>query len=357
MKKGEKPAKFLVIRFRQMGDAVLATSLCNAIKANFPDAEVHIVLNDAIAPLFEGHPSIDRVVRFTNDERHSALVYLAKIWRLMRRERYDVVIDMRSTVNTLPFSLFSLRSPFRIGLKKSYTRFVFNHRVEPCDPFTSVVDHDVHMLGPLGKVKPLNFDVTFSLNVTPAELADYRSYLGAQGVDTSKPILLCGVVSKLAFKCWPQDFMVEILRRIITSFPSLQLVFNYAPGVEAEAAHNIYKELGEPSGVFIDVQAPSMRSLVALASHCSAYFGNEGGARHIVQAVGRPSLVVFSPDVRKENWLPQTDVPAIGISPSDVLSPEMSAQMSYEDRYSAVTPDVVWERLEPFLRGVIANGC
>ena len=200
MKKGEKPAKFLVIRFRQMGDAVLATSLCNAIKANFPDAEVHMVLNDAIAPLFEGHPSINRVVRFTNDERHSALVYLAKIWRLMRSERYDVVIDMRSTVNTLPFSLFSLCSPFRIGLKKPYTRFVFNHRVEPCDPFTSVVDHDVRMLAPLGKVKPLNFDATFSLNVTPAELADYRSYLGAQGVDTSKPILLCGVVSKLAFK-------------------------------------------------------------------------------------------------------------------------------------------------------------
>ena len=206
-----------------MGDAVLATSLCNAIKANFPDAEVHMVLNDAIAPLFERHPSINRVVRFTNDERHSALVYLAKIWRLMRSERYDVVIDMRSTVNTLPFSLFSLRSPFRIGLKKPYTRFVFNHRVEPCDPFTSVVDHDVHMLAPLGKVKPLNFDATFSLNVTPAELADYRSYLGAQGVDTSKPILLCGVVSKLAFKCWPQDFMVEILRRIITSFPRCSL--------------------------------------------------------------------------------------------------------------------------------------
>ena len=88
------------------------------------------------APLFEEHPSINRVVRFTNDERHSALVYLAKIWRLMRSERYDVVIDMRSTVNTLPFSLFSLCSPFRIGLKKPYTRFVFNHRVEPCDPFT-----------------------------------------------------------------------------------------------------------------------------------------------------------------------------------------------------------------------------
>ena len=86
-KNSDIPAKFLVVRFRQMGDAVLATSLCNAIKANFPDAEVHMVLNDAIAPLFEGHPSIDRVVRFTNDERHSVLVYLAKIWRLMRRER------------------------------------------------------------------------------------------------------------------------------------------------------------------------------------------------------------------------------------------------------------------------------
>lgn len=49
--------KILVIRFRQMGDAVLATALLNSIRRSFPDAEIHFVLNSQLADLFAGHPS------------------------------------------------------------------------------------------------------------------------------------------------------------------------------------------------------------------------------------------------------------------------------------------------------------
>ena len=57
--------KILVIRFRQMGDAVLATALLNSIRRSFPDAEIHFVLNSQLADLFAGHPSVDRVISFT----------------------------------------------------------------------------------------------------------------------------------------------------------------------------------------------------------------------------------------------------------------------------------------------------
>lgn len=101
-----------------MGDAILAVSILNSIKLSFPDSEVHYVLNDEISDLFENHPSIDRVVRFEKEERRSLFKYLRKIWMLMRTEYYDVIIDLRSTLNTLPFSIFSMSSKFRIGMKK-----------------------------------------------------------------------------------------------------------------------------------------------------------------------------------------------------------------------------------------------
>ena len=46
--------KILVIRFRQMGDAILATPLLSTLRANFPDAQIDFVLNERIAPLFKG---------------------------------------------------------------------------------------------------------------------------------------------------------------------------------------------------------------------------------------------------------------------------------------------------------------
>lgn len=50
-----KPIKrILIIRFRQIGDSILAVALCSTLKKSFPDAEIHFVLNKNIAPLYEG---------------------------------------------------------------------------------------------------------------------------------------------------------------------------------------------------------------------------------------------------------------------------------------------------------------
>lgn len=90
----------------------------DTLKHNFPDAEIHFVLNKGIAPLFEGHPDIDRIITFDKNELKPLPKYMAKVWRVVHENHYDVIIDMRSTVNTLMFSAFSLSTPFRIGSEK-----------------------------------------------------------------------------------------------------------------------------------------------------------------------------------------------------------------------------------------------
>lgn len=347
--KHKVPERFLVIRFRQMGDAVLATSLLNSIKRSFPGSTTDFVLNERIAPLFRGHPAVDRIITFSDRERHSPLIYIRKIWKIMRRGRYDVIIDMRSTVNTLPFSLLSPFSRFRIGIRKPYTWFVFNRRLPECSPSTDMVSHNLSLLSPLEKCKELSLNRGISLSITPPELENYKRYLIDSGVDTDSPVLLCGVAAKLAYKSWPRKFMVDVLRRVMADFPGLQMVFNYAPGQEAEVARGIFEELGCPPRVFINVQAASMRELVALSSLCSGFFGNEGGARHVVHAAGRPSLVVVSPGIDKTIWIPDTGVFAEGISCEDIMAHENLAAMGHFEKYSAITPDYVYPRLRKFI--------
>ena len=48
--------KILVVRFRQMGDSVVATSLLNTLRYNSLEYQMHFVLNGKIAPLFHRHP-------------------------------------------------------------------------------------------------------------------------------------------------------------------------------------------------------------------------------------------------------------------------------------------------------------
>lgn len=331
-----------------MGDAILGTALLNAIKRNFPNAEVHYVLNSNIAKLFEGHESIDKIISFTPEERKSSWKYLKKVHSLMKHERYDAIIDMRSTLNTLPFTLFSQRSKYRIGLDKSYTKALFNYRFPKCREMY-MGDHNTRLLSPLANGKVLDLKPCISLNVTDEEVARYGEYMLGMGIDFSKPVMLCGVVAKDDDKNWNPDRMTEVLQKVLKHYPSLQMIFNYAPGREEEKARAIYQQMGAPDNVFIDLQAKSMRELMSLAKLSTFYFGNEGGARHIVEAMGTPSLVIGSPGIPKGVWIKESDT-ASCITVSDIdpaYTPESTAYMA---AYDKITIEAVWKRLHPLLQ-------
>lgn len=322
--------RILVVRFRQMGDAILTTVVMNSLKASFPNSTIDFVLNEKICPLFNGHPSIDNIIPFSDSVRSNTFKYIRKVWQTVHRTHYDVIIDMRSTLNTMLFALFSPETKYRIGLKKSYTRLAFNYFVNPCQEDENMIDHNLAMLKPLEALAKIKYDRQFSLSITQAEEEKYKEYLLKKGISFDKPILLIGVTAKLAHKTWSEESMKEIIRKIINVYPDSQLIFNYAPGEEEDNARKIYTELGKPQQVFIDIQAKSQRELVALASVITFYFGNEGGARHIVHACGKPSFVVCTPQISIKTWIPQNNIPAKGI-------------------YNTVSEDIVWEKMQQFI--------
>ncbi len=339
----------LVVRFRQMGDAILATSLLNTLRHNFPEAQIHFVLNEKIAPLFEGHPSIDRIITFTEEERHHLIHYLKRVWQIVHQTHYDVIIDMRSTANTMLFARFSPHTPYRIGVKKGYTRLAFNHMIPPCGS-KSMVEHDVSFASPLNAIQPIRPVKEFTLHITDEEKQSFGNYLQKQGINLSKPIMLANVTAKLASKVWDEDRMVWVLDQFIKQYPDFQILFNYAPGQEKTNAFRVYEKLGKPQQVFIDVQARSSRELVAMGYFMTLFFGNEGGARHIMHATGCPSLVICAPGNNKSVWLPQNSVPAEGIAATDLANSQTLASMSKEQQYGLITQELVWEKLKDFVQ-------
>ena len=337
----------LVVRFRQMGDAILSTALLNTLRHNFPEAHIDFVLNEKIAPLFKGHPSIDRIITFDDEERHQFVHYLKRVWQIVHHTHYDIIIDMRSTANTMLFARFSPHTPYRIGVKKSYTRLAFNHLIPPCGG-KSMVEHDVNFASPLNAIKPIEPVREFTLHITEKEKTDFAAYLQAQGLHLRQPVMLANVTAKLASKVWDEDRMVWVLQQFLHTFPTYQVLFNYAPGKEEENARRVYQKLGQPRQVFINVQACSSRELVAMGHFTTLFFGNEGGARHIMHAAGCPSLVICAPGNSKAVWLPQNRVPAQGIAPTDFATSAQLDKMTREQQYALIAQETVWERLKNF---------
>ena len=337
--------KILVIRFRKIGDAVLTSAVCTSLKNSFPSAEVHYVLNESIAPLFENHPDIDKIISFSNVENNNICKYILKVWRIMHSNKYEIIVDCRSTIKSLFFSLFSISSPYRLGIHKKYN-FISNYKINTSD-YESNVDRMVALLNPVRKKLNLQLTKDFVLKITKKEQSDFREYMKLGGINFSKPVVVCTVAATVPNKIWNTDYMAEVLLQIIKKYDS-QLIFNYV-GNEFSVAQSVKEKMGNSSHVFLNIEAKSLRELGALLKNSNFLFGNEGGPRHISQALDIPSYAIYPPAIQKKEWLPNASQKFQGIEPKDILSNSELENMNYIDAFNSITPNIVCKELFPML--------
>jgi heptosyltransferase-2 len=139
-----------------------------------------------------------------------------------------------------------------------------------------------------------------------------------------------------------------VLTRVIRDHDA-QLIFNYAGKEEEEVARRLHHAMNDHPNVFIHINAPTLRDLAALIANASFFFGNEGGPRHISQALDVPSMTIYPPHISKAKWLPNASDRFQGIHPSELAPAATWKDLSYVERYAFVTVDEVWNRLSPML--------
>lgn len=341
----------LIIRFRRIGDSVLAMALCHTLRQSFPEARIHFVLNKGIAPLYENHPDIDRIITFDEEENKKTLKYIRKIRSTMKETRYDVIIDMRSTIRTLFFSLFSLSTPYRIGSKKSYNRFLQNYRIDNhSDNSLDMVRQNLMLMQPLEREKKVIYSENFRLYVTEDEKKHFRTYMEKQGICFDRPVILATVTARLAHKVWNKERMKKILSDIIQVYDA-QIIFNFA-GNEEVFAKELHEEMNCDKHIFTNIRACGLRELCALVANCNFFFGNEGGPRHVAQALDIPSYAIYPPGIWKSVWLPGNDERHQGISPDDFMpfTLQEEKKLDYLQRFNLITTEEVWKVLNKMLK-------
>ena len=344
----------LVIRFRRVGDSVLATALCRSLRQSFPQAQIDYVLNENIASLYENHPDIDRVIPFNDRENHHLPTYIRKVRYTMKATPYDIIIDMRTTVRTLLFSLFSLHTPFRIGNFKKYSWGLHNYRIKnKAGHLLGIVQQNQLLLKPLEKLTTLHYADEFTLYVDEGQCRKFREYMVRQGIDFNRPVILAAETSREAYKVWPLDRMEEILRRIINQFEA-QIIFNYA-GNEKDFAVALHRRMGMHPNIFTCIEAKSLTELCALTRNCDFFFGNEGGPRHISQALSVPSFAIFAPGNATSNWLPGDRSRYHGIGPEEIRPLQPGENLRDPERFKLITVERVWEELSPMLERYFHN--
>ncbi len=332
----------------------MATSLCHSLRLSFPDAVIDYVTYSPYDQLLHHHTSISNVIGIDEKTRKSPLKYLSFVKRVASND-YDIVIDAQGTAKSNFFSLFSKKAKYKISSARKRLSFGFTHQL-PKLQSADKIEERLHLLTPLTKEYDIKTSRSFELTITYDEVAMARGKLEKLGVDLNRPLFAFAVSANESFKKWCRLEPMELVNFCRNEYGAQILLFYGLPS-ERKDTDLLLNGLESTHDVFNGYEIESIRCLPAIFSQCDLFVGNEGGPRHVAQAVGTPSVAVFSPSADKAEWLPSHDPLHQGFEWRDVVDHEFDEDIEYElgdseyyRRYNSIKADMV----KPLIKQVVA---
>lgn len=272
--------KRLVIRLSSLGDVVLSSAVLDGRDP------CDFLVAEEFAPLLEGHPGIHRLWVFN---RRSGLGAWLRLARELRSQKYDLVLDLHSTLRTWILRLSFLAS--RTGVGSSWRKFP-KERLRLYGYFL------FKRLWP-ARLRPRP--------VLSRHLETARIAAGSRNPDLTHLLSSSGAM-KLAFghsipqpyicimpaAAWPgKRWPVNEFAKALQGNPKTLVVLGAAGD---EASLELVRVL-EQAGlkVFSGVGKWDLKATAQVMSGADLILSNDTGLAHLAESVGVPAHVVFGP--------------------------------------------------------------
>lgn len=351
--------KILVIQQKMIGDVLTSSVLFEALRKKYPQAELHYLIHKHTAAVVEHNPFIDKILLF-DPETDEKLFGFFSFLRGIKKEGYDVVIDVYSKINSAALTAFS-GAKKRISYHKWYTKKAYTktflHKLKPETIAGLAIENRMQLLQGLDEDFPK--EIKPKLYLTAEERKAAKRRLEADGISLNKPLIMCGILGSSTNKTYPLPYMAQVLDFIVEKSDA-QLLFNYIPK-QVEEAGQLY-DLCKPETqkrIYFDIFGTSLRDFMAITSHCHALFGNEGGAINMAKALDVATFAIFSPHIKKDNWSIYEDGQNnVSVHLADFKASELKDQTTSEISkkagyfYKLLTPNLIFAKLEHFLNNL-----
>ena len=303
--------KILLIRLRLIGDVVFTTPAIRAIRRAWPDARIAYLVERESAPVVEGNPHVDQVIVVPRSRGLSRVLDDLRLARRLRRERFDIVMDMHGGPRSGWLTL-ATGAPARIGYAIPGRAWMYTRAV--ARPRELRARHSVlnqwDLLRALdgwtgGDADPVRDPV----QMAPDARAERRvaERLAACGVGPAHDLIVVHVSAGNPFRRWPEDAFVRLVAGL-AAIPSRRLILSSGPS-DRSAADRIARDaralLGPAAAArVLDFGDFDLAELRALVGRSRLFVGGDTGPLHVAATTATPVVAVFGPTLpeRSSPW-------------------------------------------------------
>ena len=275
--------RILLIKPRGIGDIVLSTIVLKNINNHFPSAIIHYLVEEFAQDSLRYHPIVDKVLTMKKSE------FVLKVAHRIRKERYDLVIDLYSNPRTAQITFLS-GAKFRAGYSYKGRKYAYNVPATSERGNVHSAEHNLELLKCLDiPVTSKEIQYHFSEKATQKAIEYFNKI--RNDVD-----FIVGIVPSGGWesKRCDKEKWVEIIDKFRFKDKSnfkFRFLILWGPGDEKDVEY-INNKLPE-----ITTVAPktSVDELAALISQCDLIIANDSGPMHIAAALNVAVIGLFGP--------------------------------------------------------------
>ncbi|MEK6647251.1 MAG: glycosyltransferase family 9 protein [Candidatus Firestonebacteria bacterium] len=288
----------LLIRTDRIGDFILSTPAIYAVRENFPNAKISLMVTTYISELIIGDPNVDDIILIDR----MCLKTVLKMAKQIRMKNFDLVAVLYPNIWANLLAYLS-RAPFRTGYDDKGSGFLLTKwSLHPRE--RGKLKHEVEYT--LDILRFYGIDTkNKKLNVSVTEYGEKKAALFLQHHNIKESDIMINIhpgASKI-YRRWNKERFAELADKLLL-YKNVKVVFT---GDNSERSFINEIVLMMKNKPILAVGNTRITEIVSLIKRCSLYIGNFTGPMHIASVFNVPIIVILGskhPADSPEIWAP-----------------------------------------------------
>jgi heptosyltransferase-3 len=328
--------KILAIQFKYFGDAVLMTPALRSIHEHYPGGELHLLVSEEIAPIFQHEPWLARAWLMP---RRRGTISMGQTWpviRALREERFDKSVDFASN-DRGAIASFLIGAKERLGRDEGGgflgRKFCYTQRVLRDETLLHESAHMAQLLS--GWEIPMPRNLEAEIHADPALAGAAKEILPGEGM------VICHVASSQPKKEWPLGHWAKLHRLAVGA--GRHLAFTTARGDREESLIVQLKKMA-PDAVILPLIA-ELPLFLAVLQRAAVFISGDTGPLHFAAGLRVPTISLFGPS-SPARWAPAGERHQALTGASCPCDGNSAVCQRDAHCLAAISPEQVWECLK-----------
>ena len=272
-----------------IGDAVLCLPALEALKTDYPKAEITVLARPWVSPVFLNDPFVKEVIDYDALGRHHGIVGKWRLIRELKKNSFDMAVLFQNAFEAALIA-FLTRIPIRVGYTIDLRGWLLSQPVK-LDPEIRKMHQVFYYLNIVAHISKSHQPSAISHQPKIYLIAEEKKwaedFLQGKGIGDNIVVGIAPGASYGPAKRWMPEGFGEVARRLVDEYEAKVVLFG---GKDDRSICNDVLNVMQGINLAGEVD---LRKSIALLSRCNLFITNDSGLMHIAASLGVPIIAIF----------------------------------------------------------------